>query len=159
MQLGEAAVEAGGRGLPAGAGQQHDRFGVQAAAGEGQRVQRAAVQPVGVIGDHQHRGVPGQIREQGQDGRPGQQRVRGTGVRRQTQRPGQGPGLPGGQPGGGGQHRPQQLVQPGEREPGFRFPAGDRQHPQARGPGPPGGVGQQHGLAHPGLAGDEQDLA
>ena len=70
VQLGEAAVEAGGRGLTPGADQQHDPLGVQAAAGEGQRVQRAAVQPVGVVGDHQDRGVFGQIRQQGQDGRP-----------------------------------------------------------------------------------------
>jgi hypothetical protein len=132
VQLGEAAVKAGGRGLPAGADQQHDLLGVQAAAGEGQRVQRAAVQPVGVIGDHQDRGAFGQIREQGQDGHPGQQRVRGAGVRGEAERPGQGLGLPAGEPGGGRQHRPQQLMQAGEREPGLRFPAGDRQHPHAR---------------------------
>ena len=76
MQVREAAVKAGGRGLPPGAHQQHDPLGVQPAAGEGQRVQRAAVQPVGVIGDHQDRGPFGQIRQQGQDGHPGQQRVR-----------------------------------------------------------------------------------
>jgi hypothetical protein len=50
-------------------------------------------------------------------------------------------------------------MQAGEREPGLRFPARDRQHPHARQPGPVGGVGQQHGLAHAGLAEDEQDLA
>ena len=57
VQLGEAAVEARRRGLIPGADQQHDPIGVQAAAGEGQRVQRAAVQPVGVVGHHQDRGV------------------------------------------------------------------------------------------------------
>ena len=90
---------------------------------------------------------------------PGQQRVGSTGVRRKAERPQQGLGLPAGKAGGAGQHRPQQLMQPGEREPGLRFPAGDRQHPHARRPGPAGGVRQQHGLAHPRLAGDEQDLA
>ena len=50
-------------------------------------------------------------------------------------------------------------MQPGEREPGLRFPAGDRQHPHARPPGPAGRVRQQHGLAHPRLAGDDQDLS
>ena len=159
VQLGEAAVEAGGRGLTPGADQQHDPIGVQTAAGEGQRVQRAAVQPVGVVGHHQDRGVFGQIRQQRQDGRPGQQRVRSTGVRRKTERPPQGPGLPGGKPGGVRQRRPQQLMQPGEREPGLRFPAGDRQDPQTRQPGPADGVRQEHGLAHPCLAGDDQDLA
>ena len=132
VQLREAPVKAGGRGLPPGAHQQHHPLGVQAAAGEGQRVQRAAVQPVGVIGDHQDRGPFGQIRQQGQDGHPGQQRVRSTGVRRKAQRPQQRLGLPAGEAGGAGQHRPQQLMQPGEREPGLRFPAGDRQHPHAR---------------------------
>ena len=75
VQLREAPVKAGRRGLPPGAHQQHDPLGVQAAAGEGQRVQRAAVEPVGVVGDHQDRGPFGQIRQQGQDGDPGQQRV------------------------------------------------------------------------------------
>ena len=159
MQLGEAAVKAGGRGLAPGAYQQHDPLGVQAAAGEGQRVQRAAVQPVGIIGDHQDWGAFGQIRQQGQDGHPGQQQVGRAGVRRKTERPGQGPSLPVREPGGAGQHRPQQLMQPGEGESGLRFPAGDRQHPQAGPPGPAGGVGQEHGLAHPRLTGDQQDLA
>ncbi len=155
----EAPVKAGGRGLPPGAHQQHDPLGVQAAAGERQRVQRAAVQPVGVVGDHQDRGVFGQIRQQGQDGDPGQQRVGSTGVRGEAERPQQGLGLPAGQAGGAGQHRPQELMQPGEREFGLRFPAGDRQYPHARRPGPSGGVRQQHGLAHPRLTGDQQDLA
>ena len=70
MQLRESPVKAGGRGLPPGTHQQHDPLGVQAAAGEGQGVQRTAVQPVGVVGDHQDRGAFGQIRQQGQDGRP-----------------------------------------------------------------------------------------
>ena len=99
MQLRESPVKAGGRGLPAGAHQQHDPLGVQAAAGEGQGVQRAAVQPVGVVGDHQDRGPFGQIREQGQDGDPGQQRVRSTGVRGQAERPQQRLGLPAGKAG------------------------------------------------------------
>jgi hypothetical protein len=106
MQLGKTAVKAGGRGLPAGAHQQHDPLGVQTAAGEGQGVQRAAVQPVGVVGDHQDRGPSGQIRQQGQDGHPGQQRVRSTGVRRKAERPQQGLGLP---------------AATGARVPGLRF--------------------------------------
>jgi hypothetical protein len=52
MLLREPPVEAGRRNLPPGAHEQHDPLGVQAAAGEGQRVQRAAVEPLGVIGDH-----------------------------------------------------------------------------------------------------------
>ena len=142
MQLGEAAVKTGGRGLPPGTDQQHHPLGVQPAAREGQRVQRTAVQPVRVIGDHQDRGPFRQIRQQRQDGHPGQQRVRRTGIRRNAQRPQQRLGLPPRQPGGNRQHRPQQLMQPGEREPGLRLPASDRQHPHPRGPRAPGSVGQ-----------------
>ena len=159
MQLRESPVKAGGRGLSPGAHQQHDRLGVQAAGGEGQGVQRAAVEPVGVVGDHQDRGVFGQIRQQGQDGDPGQERVGSNGVRGEAERPQQSLCLPAGKAGRAGQHRPQKLVQPGEREFGLRFPAGDRQYPHARRPGPFGGVGQQRGLAHACLAGDDQDLA
>ena len=100
MQLGEAPVKAGRRGLPPGTDQQHHPLGVQPAAGEGQGVQRAAVQPVGVVGDHQDRGPFGKIRQQGQDGSPGQQRVRSAGVRGKAERPQQGLGLPSGQAGG-----------------------------------------------------------
>jgi hypothetical protein len=50
-------------------------------------------------------------------------------------------------------------MQPGERESGLRFPAGDGQHPPARRPSPVGGVRQQNGLAHPRFAGDQQHLA
>ena len=50
-------------------------------------------------------------------------------------------------------------MQPREREFRLRFPAGDRQDPHARRPGPSGCVRQEHGLAHARLAGDEQDLA
>ena len=159
MQLRESPVKAGRRGLPPGAHQQHNRLGVQTAAGERQRVQRAAVEPVGVVGDHQDRGVFGQIRQQGQDGDPGQERVGSNGVRGEAERPQQGLGLPAGKAGRAGQHRPQELVQPGEREFGLRFPAGDRQYPHARQPGPVGGVGQQRGLAYACLAGDDQHLA
>ena len=119
MQTGEAAVEAGGRGRPPGADQQHDPLGVQAAGGEGQGVQRAAVQPVGVVGDHQDGGSFGQIRQQGQDGDPDEERVGSNGVRGEAERPGQGLGLPAGQAGSAGQYRPQELMQPGERESGL----------------------------------------
>ncbi len=127
MQLRKTAVKAGRRGLAAGAHQQHQPLFVQATACEGQRVQRAAVQPVSVVGDHQDRGLFGQIRQQGEHGHPGQQRVRSTGVRGEAERPGQGLRLSARQAGGTGQHRPQQLMQPGVRESGLRFPARDLQ--------------------------------
>ena len=50
-------------------------------------------------------------------------------------------------------------MQPGEREPGLRFPAGDRQHPHPRRPCPFGRIIQEHCLAHARLTGDQQHLA
>ena len=112
MQLRETPVKAGGRGLPAGADQQRDPLGVQAAADEGQRLERTAVDPMGVIGEHRGAGSAGKVRQQGQDGHPGQQRVRCAGVRRQAKRPHEGLGLQAGEGGGGGQDRPQERCSP-----------------------------------------------
>ena len=159
MQFRESPVEAGGRGRPPGADKQHDPLGVQAAAGEGQGVNRAAVQPLGVVGDHEDRRTFRNVRQQGENGDRDEERVRSNGVRGKAERPEQGLCLPAWKVGGTGQHRPQELMQPGEREFRLRFPAGDRQDPHARRPGPSGGVGKQHGLAHARLTGDEQDLA
>ena len=50
-------------------------------------------------------------------------------------------------------------MQPRERQVRLRLPAGDRQDPDTGRPGLPSGAGQQRGLAHPGLAGDDQHLA
>jgi hypothetical protein len=113
---------------------------------------------VGVVGDHQDRGTFRKVRQQGEHGDPGEERVRSTGVRGEAERAQQGLCLPARKTGGTGQHRPQELMQPGEREFRLRFPAGDRQDPHARRPGPSGCVGKEHGLAHAGLADDEQDL-
>ncbi len=114
---------------------------------------------MGVVGDHEDRTTFGQIREQGKHGDPGQERVGRNGVRCEAEGPQQGLCLPAGKVGGAGQHRPQELVQPGEREFRLRFPAGDGQCPHARRPGPFGCVRQEHGLAHACLADDEQDPA
>ena len=94
VQLGESPVKAGRRDLPPRGHQQHHAFGIQPARGEGQGVQRTAIQPVRVVGDHQNRGPLGQVREQGQYGDPGQERVGGDGVRSEAERPQQGLGLP-----------------------------------------------------------------
>ena len=159
MQLRESPVKAGGRGLPPGAQKQHDPLGVEAAADEGQGVKRAAVEPVRVVGDHEDRGTFGKIRQHGEYGHPGQERVGSNRVGRDAERPQQGLCLPAGKGGGAGQHRPQELMQPGEREFRLRFPAGDGKYPHARRPCPVGCVRQEHGLAHARLADDEQDLA
>ena len=68
-------------------------------------------------------------------------------------------GLTAGKPGRGPQDRPQELMQPGEREFGLRFPASNGQYPHARQPGPVGGIRQEYGLAHARLTGDDQDPA
>ena len=158
-QLRKSPVKPGGRGRPPDAHQHHHPLGVKATGGEGQRVQRTAVQPVGVIGDHQDRGPFGQIRQQVQHGDPDKQRVGSGRVRGQAERTKQGLGLPFGKARRAGQHRPQELMQPRERKVGLRLPAGDGQNPDARRPGPFGRVRQERALAHPCLADDEQDLA
>jgi hypothetical protein len=71
----------------------------------------------------------------------------------------QGLGLHGGQAIHAVQHRPQQLVQPGERQVLLRLPAGRRQDPHPRRPGPPRRLGQQDGLAHARIAQEQQHPA
>ena len=159
MQFRESPVKPGGRGRPPGAHQQHDPLGVETAAGEGQGVQRTAVEPLGVVGYHQNRRTFRKIRQQGEYSDRGEERVGSNGVRSKAERAQQGLCLPARQAGGTGQHWSQELMQPGEGEFRLRFPAGDRQYPRARRPGPPGCVGQQQSLAHASLARDEQDLA
>ena len=158
-QLRESPVEARGRSLSPGADKHHQPLRVKAAAGERQRLQRAAVEPVSVVDDQEHRGTLGKIRQQGQQANPGQERVGGSRVGVKTEGPKQRPCLPAGKARDAGQHRPQELMQPGEREPRLRLPAGDRQHPRSRRPGPLGRVCQQRGLAHAGLTDHQQHLA
>jgi hypothetical protein len=155
MQFGETSVKAGGRGRSPGAHKQHDPLGVEAAAGETQGVKRAAVEPLSVVGDHEHRGTFRKIRQQGEYGDPGEQWVGNDGVRSKAKSAQQGLCLPARKVGGTGQHRPQELMQPGEREFRFGFPAGDPQYPRARRPSPSGCVLKEDGLAHARLAGDQ----
>jgi hypothetical protein len=73
-QFGEVPVEPGRGNRSAGGEQQDERFGLQAPRGEGERVQRCAVQPLCVVGGHQYRAVlgqPGQQREYGDSGEQG----------------------------------------------------------------------------------------
>ena len=74
-QFREIPLEPRGRDVPARAQQQHERFGFQAPGGEGERVERTAVQPLGVVGDQQQRAVLRQVGEQGEHGEPGQQGI------------------------------------------------------------------------------------
>ena len=70
MQFREPPVKAGRRRLPPDTQQQNDPLSVQAAAGKGEHLERAAVEPVGVVGDHQHREGFGKIRQQGKTATP-----------------------------------------------------------------------------------------
>ena len=66
------------RSLPPGPTRRHHPLGVSGGGSlyEGQRLQPShAVQPVSVIGDHEHRRLFRKIRQQGQDSHPGEQRV------------------------------------------------------------------------------------
>src|SRR5690348_4041939 len=107
MQLRESSVKAGGRRLPPGAQKQHHPLGVEAAADECQGVKRAAVEPVGVVGDHQEWGTFRKIREQGEYGEPSEEWVRSNGVGSKAESPQQGLFLTPGKAGGAAQHRPQ----------------------------------------------------
>jgi hypothetical protein len=140
-QLRESPVEARGRGLPPGAEKHHQPLRVKAAAGERQRLKRAAIEPVSVVDDQEHRRTLGKIRHQGQQANPRHERVGTSLVRVKTESPKQRPCLPTREARDAGQYRPQELMQPGERESRLRLPAGDRQHPHSRRPGPFGRVG------------------
>jgi hypothetical protein len=55
VQFGQASVKARRRSAPAYAQEQHDWLGVQAVAGEGERVQRAAIQPLRIVDQDKNR--------------------------------------------------------------------------------------------------------
>ena len=97
--------------------------------------------------------------KQGEHGDPGQQRVGRHGILGERESAAQRLGLPGRQASHAVQYRPQQLVQPGERQVLLRLPAGRRQYPHPRRPGLPRGLGQQGGLAHARIAQEQQHPA
>ena len=158
-QLRVAALEPRGRRCAPCGQQQRQPFGFQPPGGKRQRVQRGGVDPLGVVDQHQQRAVLRQQRQQGQHGEPGQQRIGGHRIGGQRERTEQRFRLPVRQGRHPVQHRPQQLVQAGERQVLLGLPAGRGQHPQPRRPGLPFRIGEQDGLAHPRLAQQHQHLA
>jgi hypothetical protein len=96
------------------------------------------VEPLHVVGHGQH-GLPGgQVDQQVQRGEGDQERLGRRGVLR-AERGEQGAAQRGRQRVRGGQDRPEQLVQAGERQPRLGLHPGGLQHPQAGGPPPAAG--------------------
>ena len=56
-QFREVALETRWRDVSASAEQHHERLGIQAPGGEGERVQRGTVKPLGIICHHEERSV------------------------------------------------------------------------------------------------------
>ena len=158
-QLGDTLVKAGRRRVALRAEQQDDPVSVQPGADEGQHVKGAAVDPVGVIDDRQHRSGFRHVGQQGKRGYPGHQPVGGGGLRGQAERSEQRLRLVLRKARRGVEHRAQELMKAREGEARLRLPAGGRQHLHASGPGPLGRVRQQRGLAHARIAEHHQHPA
>ena len=138
-------------------GEQHrDGVGEQPPRRERQRRGRRPVEPLDVVGEHEHRPLLGQRRQQAQRGGADQLRLRPR-ARHEPQRALERDPLRRRQPLALVEHRPQQLVQAAERDLDLRLhPA----HPQHRGgPGARRGVLEQRGLADPRLAAQDQHPA
>ncbi len=112
---GKSRSNAGGGRFPRAPSRSDQRFCFQAPGGEGERVERAAVQPLRVVGDHQQRAVLRQAGQQGEHGDPGQQGIGRHRVRGQRERSQQRLRLAIRQVRHPVEHRAQQLVQAGER--------------------------------------------
>jgi hypothetical protein len=141
----------------AGGDQQHDPLGLEPSGGEGERVGRRLVEPLGIVDQADQRPLLGHLREQAQRAHTDQEPVGAFG---------------GGEPEGaleGGrlgtwkpldmvEHGPDELIQGREGQLRLGLDTGPPQHPHAP-VGPVGGVGQQRRLAHTDLAPDHQGAA
>jgi hypothetical protein len=143
---------------PTLAHRQHDRdrLGEQAAEREAERVRARAVQPVRVVDEHGHRLLLGVRGEQAERRRADREPVAGA-RRAEGERALERRRLRLRDPVEAGQRRPEQLVQPGERDLRLRRdPAGTQQaHPRR----PRRRVLEQRGLADPRLADERQHAA
>ncbi len=108
-QLRKASQVVSGAGVTR-AEQHGDRFGVQAAGCERQRLRRGLVQPLGIIDQAQQRLVRGHLREQAQDSQADQEPIRGA-AGAQAECDAQSVALRGGQLVQAIQHPPAQLLQ------------------------------------------------
>ena len=133
-----------------------DRVGEQSPGREHERRGRRAVEPVDVVGQHDHRAL---LRERGQQAeRAGahELRLRGGG-RREAERGVEGAGLRRGQPPELTERRPQQLGQAGERDLDLGLHPAHAQH--GRVPGDLRRVLEQRALADPRLAAHHEHAA
>ena len=134
---------------------QADRVGDHPPGREPQGLRGSAIQPLMVIDDADQRLRRGHLREQAQHGQPDQEPVR----RRPGADPEHGPqriALRTGQVPGVIQHRPAQLMQPGEGQLHLRLHARRARHPAPLLGGLSGQVVEQDGLAHARLTADHQ---
>jgi hypothetical protein len=149
-----AGVEAG-RDAVARGEQQGDPFGLQPAGDEQQRIGRGLVEPVGIVGDHEDRALPGGAVEQAEGSEEGEEPValaldltKGRLQRGPLRRRKAAHALA---------QRPQQPLQRGERQRGLRLDTLSAEHRHVS--GRRGRVGQQRRLSAAGHAADHECAA
>ena len=149
---GQAHESVGGTLAVAHAEEQPDAVGRQAAPDERQRGQRLLVDPLGVVDHAQQALLGGHLRQQGEACEPDEEAVGGTLVM-ETERRRQGVTLRPRQLAAEVEERAEQAVQARVAQVALGLDAGDPDAAQARGRA--GGVLEEAGLAHAGLAGDD----
>ncbi len=131
-------------------------LGDQAAGDEGQRLRRHAVQPLGIVDQADDRALVRRLREQPEDGEPDEEAIRRA-AGAEAERPRERVPLRRRQPVPVLEHRPAELMQPGERELHLRF--GARDADDATATRLPGEVVEQDRFAHARVAADHQRAA
>jgi len=139
----------------AGGAYQPDRVRAQPAAHKRQHLARGRIQPVHVLGDNQDRRPPGCGRQQLQDRQP-HERHRRSHAAAHPQGGQQRIALAAEQPAGSGQHRVQQLVQPGKRHVRLHRDTRAGQHPHPAPGRAPDGQLRQRRLPHARIAEHQQ---
>ncbi len=135
-------------------GQDEDGVGGHPARHEGQYVGAGAVEPLGVVGDGQHRGERGALGDELQRGQRDAEQI-GNGTLR-AEGGSQGPALARLQPVRVRPERTQELVQAGEGHPALGFDPQGGEHGQAPPRRTVAGRGEQGGLADAGAAAEHQ---
>jgi hypothetical protein len=123
-----------------------------------QHVPRPLVDPPDVVHHDQHRHAQAQLRQQREHRHPDDQPVRWPGAITETNRAEHSGPLPFGEPVNLVQHRPQELVQPGERKRRLAAATSDPQHPPPSRPGI-GSEVEQRARTRARFTGDDQHAA